>query len=247
MITAEEDLSFRTYSPVLNYRYDRWFQSVEYNGRTLNDEERKDFVKVIDETVSSFTSGLPLLTEELKRTEDLKDDYHIICRIVYSVSLFVVMTMCDCMVAGKYFILADTDYDKRFMRGKMKVILNEGFKKLYGYKEVNKKKSEWFRLLDLMKFFPEIINRQYQDLTYQLENQSKISSWWKDERDYETHIDSERLYDSRMVEIEESKEMMETLRLDDALFAVNHFLTNAHACLRNYLVEKYRRGEIKEA
>lgn len=247
MITREEELSFRTFSPVLNYRYDRWFQTVEYNGRTLNDDERKEFVKVIDETVSDFTSGLPLLTEELKRTEDLKDDYHNICRVVYSVSLFVVMTMCDCMVAGKYFILADTDYDKRFMRGKMKVILNEGFKKLYGYKEVNKKKSEWFRLLDLMKFFPEIINRQYQDLTYQLENQSRISSWWKDERDYETHIDSERLYDSRMVEIEESKEMMETLRLYDALFAVNHFLTNAHACLRNYLVEKYRRGEIKEA
>ena len=246
MITAEEDLSFRTYSPVLNYRHDRWFQSVEYNGRTLNDEERNEFVKVIDETVSTFTSGLPLLTEELKRTEDLKDDYHNICRVVYSVSLFVVMTMCDCMVAGKYFILADTDYDKRFMRGKMKVILNEGFKKLYGYKEVNKKKSEWFRLLDLMKFFPEIINRQYQDLTYQLENQSRISSWWKDERGYETHIDSERLYDSRMVEIEESKEMMETLRLYDALLAVNHFLTNAHACLRNYLVEMYRRGEIKE-
>ena len=247
MITAEEDISFRSYSPVLNYRYDRWFQNVEYNGRTLNEEERKEFVKVIDETVSTFTSGLPLLTDELKRTKDLKDDYHIICHVVYSVSLFVVMTMCDCMVAGKYFILADTDYDKRFMRGKMKVILNEGFKKLYGYKEVNKKKSEWFRLLDLMKFFPEIINRQYQDLTYQLENQSRISSWWKDERDYETHIDSERLYDSRMVEIEESKEMMETLRLYDALFAVNHFLTNAHACLRNYLVEKYRRGEIKEA
>ena len=247
MITAEEDYSFRTYSPITNYRYERWFQQVEYNGRTLSDAERNDFAKVIDETVSTFTSGLPLLTEELKRTEDLKDDYHNICRIVYSVSLFVVMTMCDCMVAGKYFILADTDYDKRFMRGKMKVILNEGFKKLYGYKEVNKKKSEWFRLLDLMKFFPEIINRQYQDLTYQLENQSKISSWWKDERDYETHIESERLYDSRMVEIEESKEMMETLRLYNALLAVNHFLTNAHACLRNYLVEKYRRGEIKEA
>lgn len=246
MISAEEDISFRSYSPVLNYRYDRWFQNVEYNGRTLNEEERKEFVKVIDETVSTFTSGLPLLTDELKRTKDLKDDYHNICRVVYSVLLFVVMTMCDCMVAGKYFILADTDYDKRFMRGKMKVILNEGFKKLYGYNEVNKKKAEWFKLRDLMKFFPEIINRQYRDLTYQLENQSKMSSWWKDERDYETHIDSERLYDSRMVEIEESKEMMETLRLYDSLFAVNSFLNNAHACLRNYLVEKYRRGEIKE-
>ena len=218
---------------------------MEYNGRTLNKEEREEFVKVIDDTVATFTSGLPLLTEELKRSEDLMDDYHRICYVVYSVSLFVVMTMCDCMVAGKYFILAETDYDKRFMRGKMKVILNEGFKKLYGYIEKNKKESEWFRLLDCMKFFPEIINRQYQDLTFQMEQHSKISTWWKDERNYETHIDSEKLYDSRMVEIEESKEMMETLRLYDALFAVNHFLTNVHACLRNYLVEKYRRGEIK--
>ena len=246
MITAEEDLSFRTYSPVLNYRYDRWFQTVEYNGRTLNDDERKEFVKVIDETVSTFTSGLPLLTEELKRSEDIIDDYHRICHVVYSVSLFVVMTMCDCMVAGKYFILADTDYDRRFMRGKMKVILNEGFKKLYGYIEKNKKSAEWFRLLDYMKFFPEIINRQYQDLTFQLENLSKSSSWWKDERDYETHIESEKLYESRMVEIEESKEMMETHRLYYALYAVNHFLDNVHACLLNTLVGKYRRGEIKE-
>lgn len=247
MITPEEDISFRMYSPIMNYRYERWFQQVEYNGRTLSNDERKDFVKVIDETVSTFTSGLPMLTDELKKSENLNDDYHRISHAVYSVSLFVVMTMCDCMVAGKYFILADTDYDKRFMRGKMKVILNEGFKKLYGYKEVNKKQSEWFRLLDLMKFFPEIINRQYQDLTYQLENQSRISSWWKDERNYETHIDSEKLYDSRMVEIEESKEMMETLRLYNALLAVNHFLANVHACLRNYMVDKYRRGEIEEA
>ena len=88
MISAEEDLSFRTYSPVLNYRYDRWFQNVEYNGRTLNEEEKKEFVKVIDETVATFTSGLPLLTEELKRSEEIKDDYHQICHVVYSVSLF---------------------------------------------------------------------------------------------------------------------------------------------------------------
>ena len=246
MISAEEDLSFRTYSPVLNYRYDRWFQNVEYNGHTLNEEERKEFVKVIDETVATFTSGLPLLTEELKRSEEIKDDYHQICHVVYSVSLFVVMTMGDCMVAGKCFILADTDYDKRFMRGKMKVILNEGFKKLYGYNKVNNNRSEWFRLQEYMRFFPESINSQYQNLTSLLEKQSKVSSWWKDERDYETHIDSEKLYESRMVEIEESKEMMETLRLYDALFAVNHFLTNAHACLLNYLVDKYRRGEIRE-
>ena len=246
MITAEEELSFRTYSPVLNYRYDRWFQSMEYNDRILNDEEKKEVVKVIDEIVSSSTSGLPLLKEGLKRSSVLNDDYHRLCHAVYSVFLFVVMTMCDCMVSGKYFILADTDYDKRFMRGKMKVILNEGFKRLYGYIGKNKKESEWNSLSKYMKFFPEIIKSQYDDLTCLLEKQSKVSSWWRDERNYETHIDSEKLYKSRMVEIEESKEMMETLRLYNALLAVNHFLANVHACILNYMVEKYRRGEIKE-
>ncbi len=244
MITPEEDLSFRTYSPIRNYRYDRWFQQITYNGKTLDENERKELVKVIDETIAIFTSGLPLLASEIDRSKTLNDDYHRINYTVCSVSLFVVMTMCDCMIAGKYFLLADTDYDKRFMRGKMKVILNEGFKKLYGYNKTNKDNAEWFRLLDYMKFFPKVINRQYQDLTYQLEKQSKISSWWRDERNYETHLDSKKLYDSRMVEIEESKEMMETLRLYDALYAVNSFLTNANACLRNFLVQKYRKGEL---
>ncbi len=246
MISPEEDLLFRTYFPIINYRYDQWFKTVQYKEKTLNEEEKAEFVKVVDETVSFFSSGLPLFTDDLKRTADLNDDYHRINRTISSISLFVLMTMCDCMVAGKYFILADTDYDKRFMRGKMKVILNEGFKKLYGYKEVNKNKSEWFRLLDYMKYFPENIKLQYRYLTNLLDNQSKSSSWWKEERDYETHIDSEKLYESRMVNIKESKEMMETLQLYNALFAVNHFLGNAHAYLTNLLVDKYRRGELKE-
>lgn len=50
--------------------------------------------------------------------------------------------MIDSMVVGKYFILADRDYDQRFMRGKLFVILKEGFKKLYGFNEKSHKKSE---------------------------------------------------------------------------------------------------------
>jgi hypothetical protein len=246
MITPEEDISFRTYSPVLNHQYDQWFKQVKYNGRTLSDDERKEFVKVIDETVFSYASGLPLLTEMLDESGVFGINHEGLCRTIYSITLFTVMTMCDCMVAGKNFILADSDYDKRFMRGKMKVILNEGFKKLYGYNETNKNKSEWNRLLDYMRFFPESMNRQYQDLTYQLEELSRMSSWWKEERDCETHLDSEKLYEARKVEIEESKEMMESLLLYNALYAVNLFLTNAHACIRNTFVEMYRRGEIKE-
>ena len=64
-----------------------------------------------------------------------------------------------------------------------------------------------------MKYFPEVINRQNQDLTYLLEAQSHISSWWKDERNCETHLDTEKLYKSRRVEIIESKVMMDFLKL----------------------------------
>ena len=143
-------------------------------------------------------------------------------------------------------MLADRDYDKRYMRGKMKVILNEGFKKLYGFTPEAKEKSEWGRLLSLMQFLPEKINRDYQDITAQLEKQASGSSWWKEERDLETHLDSERLYESRMVVLNESKVMMESAKLYSVLMAVSIYLYNVSACLLNYLIVKFRRGELKD-
>lgn len=93
---------------------------------------------------------------------------------------------------------------------------------------------------------PRVINRQYQELTSLLEKQSKTSSWWKDERNYETHLDTEKLYKSRQEEIIESKVMMDSLKLFNTLMAVSNFLGNVHACLFNFLVGKYRRGELSE-
>ena len=88
----------------------------------------------MDDAIAQYSEGLPLMMSILEDTKEQHDDYHEIDRIVVSVCLFVIMTMIDSMVAGKYFILADRDYDRRFMRGKLFVILNEGFKKLYGFK-----------------------------------------------------------------------------------------------------------------
>ena len=132
------------------------------------------------------------------------------------------------------------------MRGKLMVILNEGFKRLYGFDEKTHKKSEWDRLLPLMGRFPEVINRQYQELTFHLEKHARSSSWWKEERNLETHMDTEKLYVSRQEEIIESKVMMDSMKLFNTLLAVNHFLTNVHACLFNFLVGKYKRGELKD-
>ncbi len=245
-ITMNEDLANIHYSPIRDYKYGRWFEDVQYNGKTLNDAERKEFVAMIDETIAQYSEGLPLIHDTLESTKDKHDEYHEIDRTVVTVMLFVLMTMIDCMVASKYFIIADGDYDRRFMRGKLMVILNEGFKRLYGFDVKTHKKSEWDRLLPLMGHFPEVINRQYQELTYLLEKHANSSSWWKEERNLETHLDAEKLYDSRQEEIVESKVMMDSMKLFNTLLAVNNFLTNVHACLFNFLVGKYKRGELRE-
>ena len=244
--SMNEDLANIQYSPIWDYKYARFFEEVQYNGKTLSEPERKEFVAVIDETIAQYSEGLPMMYDILESIKDQHDDYHEIDRTVISVMQFVLITMIDSMVASKYFILADGDYDRRFMRGKLMVILNEGFKRLYGFDEKTYKKSEWDRLLPLMGHFPKEINLQYQELTYHLEKQSKSSSWWREERNLETHMETEKLYISRQEEIVESKVMMDSMKLFNTLLAVNHFLTNVHGCLRNFLVEKYKRGELKD-
>ncbi len=241
-----EAFGYYYFSPIRDYKYAQWFIEVQYNGKTLSDAERKEFVAVIDHIIAQYSEGLPMMHNTLESTRDQHDDYHEIDRTVVSVMQFVLITMIDSMVASKFFILADGDYDRRFMRGKLIVILNEGFKRLYGFDEKTHKKSEWDRLLPLMGHFPEVINHQYQELTSLLEKHAKSSSWWKEERNLETHMETAKLYISRQEEIIESKVMMDTMKLFNTLLAVNHFLTNVHACLFNYLVGKYMRGELKD-
>lgn len=241
-----EDLDNIMYSPIRDFKYAHWFEDVQYNGKTLSESEREEAVGVIDKTIAFFSEGLPMMNDILEADRNLDDEYHCINRTVASVMMFVLMTMIDSMVASKYFILANKDYDRRFMRGKLFVILNEGFKKLYGFNENGHKKSEWDKLRPLMKYFPEVINHQYQELTGLLEKHSQSSSWWKEERNLETHLDMEKLYKSRQEEVIESKVMIDSLKLFRTLMAVDDFLTNMHACLRNYLVEKYRKGELSE-
>ncbi len=241
-----EDLDNLQYSNIWDYNYANFFKETQYNNWTLSDEERRQFIDVINETISRYLEGLPLSQNTLQSIKGKHDEYHEAERTVVSVMQFVLITMIDSMVASKYFLMADKDYDKRFMRGKLMVILNEGFKRLYGFDEKTHKKSEWDRLLLIMRYFPEIINRQYQELTFHLERQAKSSSWWKEERNLETHLDTEKLYVSRQEEIIERKVMMDSMKLFNTLLAVNHFLTNVHACLFNFLVGKYKRGELKD-
>lgn len=239
-----EDIINAYYSPILNHRYEQWFQERHYNEDRLSDIDRREYLEMVDEATSHYLSGLPTMQGALDWFKNSHDEYHATYCVVISAIQFILMTMIDGMVLSKYFLLADKDYDRRLLRGKLKVILNEGFKKLYGFKEG--KQSKWNDIGTIMKYFPEEIHRQYQELTSLLEKHSRSSSWWKDERDVETHLDTERLYASRCEKIKESQVIIDFLKLFETLNAVNLFLTNMHACLNNYLVDKFRCGELQD-
>lgn len=234
------------FSPIHNHRYEQWFQEVQYNGNELNAAKRQEFVMIVNETISDYMEGLSLLKETLDQIKDLHYEYNNAYRVVISVLQFTMITMNDSMVISKYFILADKDYDRRFLRGKMMVILNEGFKKLYGFEEKTHQKSEWNRLTPVLKYMPDIIQEQYKEVSSLLEKHSKSSSWWRDERNVETHLDIEKLYESRCENVIESKVMIDSLKLFNTLYAVHLFLANMHTCFYNYLLVKYRREELKE-
>ena len=229
------------FSPIRDFHYDEYFQNFLHNGKVINDEDRNEFIKGLDESIAIYSDGLPMLKDALANYKDSDNEFIKAYRTVLSVVQFVVITSIDCLVIGKYFLLADKDYDKRFMRGKMKVILNEGFKKLYGFNDNSKKKSEWNKLSKVMKFLPENVKCQYNHLTELLERHATSSLWWKDDRDVETHLDTENLYESRCADIVESKVMIDSVTLFSTLYAMNQFLTNVHSCFHNTIVMSYQR------
>lgn len=245
-MNGDMDIEGIRYFPIRNYQYEEFFQDVQHTGETLNAAERSEYVKMTDETIAHNLVGLKMITGELERIKGLHDTYHNVQRKVISTMLFTLMTMTDGMVASKYFILADKDIDCGFMRGKLRVILNEGFKKLYGFEDKTKKNSEWHKLISVLGYFPDEAKRQYEHLTSLLEKHSKTSSWWMDERNIETHMDVEKMYASRCEKIIEGDVLTDFLKLIDTLMGVNMFLSNMHNCLNNFLTYKYLRGELKE-
>ena len=91
------------YSSILNHRYEQFFRDVQYNGKKLNASERKKDIAVVDETISDFSNGLPLMKNTLESITDKHDEFHDIQRTIVTVMLFVLITMIDSMVLGKYF------------------------------------------------------------------------------------------------------------------------------------------------
>ena len=187
--------------------------SILYNNKIISLKERMNFCQMADETIKEFSETIVGMHELMTEMRSLPDsEFNKVFHVVFDVMTFIGFSFCDCVVLAKYFIMTDNSYEKSLFRGKLHVLLNESFKKLYGFKSQCQKESYSAKLADVMYMFPEF-QAEYNDIMSDLHSISEKNTWWKEERDLEVHIDADKLYASRLEPVNESKIMIETYEL----------------------------------
>ena len=210
--------------------------NIYYNNKVLSAQEREEFRIRAEETIEIFTEsidGFCELYQEYKPSQNKVHDK--ITKTVLDVGIFTCYTYCDCTVLLKHFILSTDLYEKRLFRGKLKVLLNEGFKNLYGFNDKQREKSYYIKLGEIMNYFPGF-QSEYDSILLKLKQLSEQSTWWKDERNIEVHLDMSQLYKSRHEEINESKVAMEAHLLIDLLVQINRLMGRMHQAYIDYMM-----------
>ena len=210
--------------------------NIYYNNQVLSAQEREEFRIMSEETIRDFSEsieGFYELSQEFKPSPN--KDHDKITKTVLDVGIFTSYTFCDCVALLKHFVLSSNAYEKRLFRGKLKVLLNEGFKSLYGFNDKQRKRSYYIKLGEIMNYFPGF-QLEYDTILLKLKQLSEQSTWWKDERNTEVHLDMSQLYKTRHEEINESKVAMESQLLMGLLAQINKLMGRMHQAYIDYMV-----------
>ena len=201
---------------------------IFYNNKVLNEQERMKLCEVADDAVRHFAESIDGMHEwaEKVATNENKG-FRTIEREFIDISIFVAYCYCDIALMTRQFIQSNNSYERSFLRGKLKVLLNESFKKLYGFTKKTKEEPYFVRLKKLAELFLQL-SSEIQVFEKELHECSITDSWWKDERDAEVHWDIEKLYQYRHEEVNESKVMMEANFMIDILLRVESYTTVLH-------------------
>lgn len=210
--------------------------NIYYNNKVLSAQEREEFRIRSDEAIDVFAEsidGFYELNREHKPSQNKAHDK--ITKTVLDVGIFTSYTFCDCVALLKHFVLSSNTYDKSLFRGKLKVLLNEGFKNLYGFNDKQREKSYYIKLGEIINHFPGFKSK-YNSILLRLKQLSEQSTWWKDERNIEVHLDMTQLYKSIHEEINENKVAMEAHLLIDLLVQINRLMGRMHQAYLNYIM-----------
>ena len=210
--------------------------NIYYNNKVLSAQEREEFRIRAEETIEIFTESIDGFCELYQEYKPFQNKVHDkITKTVLDVGIFTCYTYCDCTVLLKHFILSTDLYEKSLFRGKLKVLLNEGFKSLYGFNDKQRKRSYYIKLGEIMNYFPGF-QLEYDSILLKLKQLSEQSTWWKDERNTEVHLDMSQLYKTRHEEINESKVAMEAQLLMGLLVQINKLMGRMHQAYINYMM-----------
>ena len=210
--------------------------NIYYNNKVLSAQEREAFRIMSEETIRDFSEsieGFYELSQEFKPSQN--KEYDKITKTVLDVGIFTSYTFCDCVALLKHFVLSSNTYDKSLFRGKLKVLLNEGFKNLYGFNDKQREKSYYIKLGEIINHFHGF-KSEYDSILLKLKRLSERSSWWRDERNREVHLDMSQLYKARHEEINESKVAMEAHLLIDLLVQINRLMGRMHQAYIDYMM-----------
>ena len=220
---------------------------ITYNNSVLNNDERKKWVEDINSQLAEYEEGLRLIIQAQKEGNHLKDEnpdlYSWISKL-YSALKYVTIMYGDIIVMHKYYLSTSNEYEKKLFRGKTKVLLNEGFKKLYGFpdnKHKNKKHNTTWQVIEtiLQSISHSKIHDEYTSLSKELEKLSTSFDWWKNERNLEVHLDPDKLLESRMEELNESKYMMESYEFIILLNKVKKLLFEIYTAYHSFAISHY--------
>lgn len=201
---------------------------ISYNNKVLNNQERMKLCEVADDAIRSFAEsidGMHEWSENVALNEN--KGFRTIEREFIDISIFIAYCYCDIALMTKQFVQSVDSYERAFIRGKLKVLLNESFKKLYGFAKKTKEEPYFARLKKLAALFPQF-SSEIKVFEKELHEYSIMDSWWKDERDAEVHWDIKKLYQYRHEEVNESKVMMEAHFMIDILLRVESYTTVLH-------------------
>ena len=208
---------------------------IQYN-KVLSQEERSKFNLLADEMISIFSESIDGMYELGRSYQDMNNIHHKVSKIMCDVSVFVSYAFADCIVLTKLFMNTPDMYEKSLLRGKLKVHMNESFKKLYGFTAKARKESYTAKLQEIIHYFhgPD---REFAGILADLDEISKRDSWWKEIRSAEVHLDLPILYESRHEEINESQVVMETMRLIPFFNRFNDLVSRMNQAHINYMFE----------
>ena len=208
---------------------------IKYS-KVLSQEERAKFNLLADEIIAIFSESIDGMYELGKSYQDMNNIHHKVSKIMCDVSVFVSYAFADCIVLTRLFMNTHDMYEKSLLRGKLKVHMNESFKKLYGFTEKARKESYTAKLQEIIPHFhgPD---KEFAGILADLEEISKRDSWWKEIRSAEVHLDLPILYESRHEEINESQVVMETMRLIPFFIRFNALLPRMNLAHMNYMFE----------